>query len=276
MIVLVGDGKRADVVHGIAQVEPLVRELASDVAVDLDASLDLQRKVPKLVINFGGDGSILHVARRLGGQPTPILGVNFGKFGFLAEFELPDLLVRLKDALSFSLPLRRSLMLAVEVRRADTVEKHIAVNDVVFQRSPDGRMSTVHVTRDGAELATYTGDGLVVSTPLGSTAHNLSAGGPILHPEMDAIVLTPICAHTLSIRPLALPAGGVLKFRLARGDSINMTMDGMGARVLSSDDSVEIRRAAHPITLVAHPTRSYFDALRAKFGWTSRGGVSRR
>lgn len=275
MILLVGDGKRADVVHGIAQVEPLVREYARDVAVDLDGSLDLSRKRPGLVLNFGGDGSILHIARRLGGTPAPILGVNFGKFGFLAEFELPDLLVRIKDAVEGKLPTRTSLMLQAQVQCAGKRTTHLAVNDVVFQRSPDGRMSTIHVTRDDGELAGYVGDGLVVSTPLGSTAHNLSAGGPILHPEIDAIVLTPICAHTLSIRPLVLPAQGVLKFRLADGDSINITMDGQDTMALGGADAVEIRRADKPLTLVAHPTRSYFDALRTKFSWTARAIAKR-
>ncbi len=276
MILLVGDGKRADVVHAIAQVEPLVREHARDVVVELDCSHNFAKKAPKLVLNFGGDGSILHIARRLGAHQVPILGVNFGKFGFLAEFELPDLLVRIKEALDLKLPMRRSLMLQVDVHRGGKTVRHLAVNDVVLQRSPDGRMSTIHVSRDGAELAAYTGDGLVVSTPLGSTAHNLSAGGPILHPEMDAMVLTPICAHTLSIRPLALPAGGVLKFWLDGDDSVNVTLDGQDTVKLAGDDYVEVRRADQPITLVAHPTRSYFDALRAKFGWTSRAVVSRR
>ncbi|MCC6572644.1 MAG: NAD(+)/NADH kinase [Planctomycetes bacterium] len=276
MILLVGDGKRVDVVHAIAQVEPLVREYARDVVVDLDGGHNFKRKLPKLVINFGGDGSILHIARRLGEKQVPILGVNFGKFGFLAEFELPDLLVRLKEALALKLPMRKSLMLQAAIERAGKRTVRSAVNDVVFQRAPDGRMSTVHVAHDGAELAAYVGDGLVVATPLGSTAHNLSAGGPILHPEMDAIVLTPICAHTLSIRPLALPAGGALKFWVEPGDAITLTLDGMDTVELSGKDVVEVRRAKQPITLVAHPSRSYFDALRLKFGWTARSVVPRR
>ncbi|KAA0217771.1 NAD(+)/NADH kinase [bacterium] len=270
MILLVGDGKRADVVHGIAQVEPLLRERASDVVVDLDGRVDLTRQPPRVVFNFGGDGSILHIARRLGDHQVPILGVNFGKFGFLAEFELPDLLVRLDDALAGRLPSRRSIMLKAEISCAGAVRERLAVNDVVLQHLPDGRMSTVHARYSGADIATIVGDGVVVSTPLGSTAHNLSAGGPILHPEVDAIVLTPICPHTLSLRPLTLPAGGKLELWVDAGDSIRLTMDGQGSETISGGDRITITRAARHITLVTHPSRSYFDTLRLKFGWSSR------
>jgi NAD+ kinase len=276
MILLVGDGKRADVVHGIAQVEPLVRERASDVRVDLDQSLDLSRHVPRMVLNFGGDGSILHITRRLGGNQVPILGVNFGKFGFLAEFELPELLVRLDDALSGKLPTRKSILLAVSITRAGRIAEMLAVNDVVLQHEPDGRMSTIHARYAGSEIATIVGDGVVISTPLGSTAHNLSAGGPIVHPEVDAIVVTPICPHTLSLRPLTLPAAGPLELWVDEGDSIRVTLDGQNSQTISGGDRISVRRGQLPITLVTHPSRSYFDTLRLKFGWSSRHTTPRR
>lgn len=271
MILLVGDGSRADVVHGIAQVEPLVRELASEsVLVDLDRSIDLAQNPPRLVFNFGGDGSILHIAGRLGALQVPILGVNFGKFGFLAEYELPEVLVRLEEALAERLPVRHSLMLRVTIRAGQNTLESWAVNDVVLQRPPDGRMSDIHARQDEALIASYYGDGLIVSTPLGSTAHNLSAGGPLLHPELEALVLTPICAHTLSIRPLTVPAGLPLSLSVNEGDSVCVTMDGRGAQRLQGGDEIRIEKAPLPLTLVAHPTRSYFDTLRRKFGWSER------
>ncbi len=270
MILLVGDGKRADVVHGIAQLEPLVRERVSEVNVDLDGSFDLARQAPRMVLNFGGDGSILHIARRLGENQVPILGVNFGKFGFLAEFELPDLLVRLDDALAGKLPARQSILLKVAITQRGKSRERWAVNDVVLQHEPDGRMSTVHGRYAGSEMATIVGDGVVVSTPLGSTAHNLSAGGPILHPEVDAIVVTPICPHTLSLRPLTLPAAGPLELWIDQGDSIRVTLDGQGTETIAGGDRIEISRARRNITLITHPSRSYFDTLRMKFGWSSR------
>lgn len=275
MILLVGDEQRADVVHGIAQVEPLLRELEDEVVVDLDRSYDVQAHPPRLVINFGGDGSILHIARRLGGRQVPILGVNFGKFGFLAEFELPELLCRLQDALSGKLAVRKSLMLSVRLVIDDLETRQLAVNDVVLQRAPDGRMTTIHAEYNGALIARYFGDGLVISTPLGSTAHNLSAGGPLMHSGLDAIAVTPICVHALSMRPLILPASGCLALSLADHDSICVTMDGQDTKPLRGGDRVEITKAPMPISLVAHPTRTWFDTLRQKFRWSARTTVPR-
>jgi NAD+ kinase len=152
----------------------------------------------------------------------------------------------------------------------------LAVNDVVLQHEPDGRMSTIHARFADTEIATIVGDGVVVSTPLGSTAHNLSAGGPIVHPEVDAIVVTPICPHTLSLRPLTLPAAGPLELWVDAGDSIRVTLDGQNTQKISGGDKISIRRSKRDITLVTHPSRSYFDTLRLKFGWSSRHTTPRR
>lgn len=275
MILLVGDGSRADVTHGIAQVEPLARELAGDVLVDLDQSVDVEKHQSSLVINFGGDGSLLRAVRRLGVHQVPVLGVNFGKFGFLAEYELPELLVRLEDAVKGRLPTRQSLMLKVTVRHGKRKEDVIVLNDIVLLRAPEERMPTVHVSARGAEVASYYGDGLIISTPLGSTAYNLSAGGPLLHPNLDALVMTAICPHTLSIRPLVVPATVPMLIELHQGDAITATMDGQGTMTLKAGDTLTIEKAPVPMTLVAHPTRSYFDTLRLKFDWTKRSSISR-
>lgn len=275
MILLVGDGSRADVKHGIAQVEPLARELCGEVLVDLDQSVDVDKIHPSLVINFGGDGSLLRAVRRLGVHQVPVLGVNFGKFGFLAEYELPELLVRLPDAVSGRLPTRQSLMLKVSVRHGRRHQDVIVLNDIVLLRAPEERMPTLHVSSGDAEVASYYGDGLIISTPLGSTAYNLSAGGPLLHPNLDALVMTPICPHTLSIRPLVVPALAPLLVELHDGDSITATMDGQGTITLKAGDRLTVERAPVPMTLVAHPTRSYFDTLRLKFDWTKRSSIPR-
>lgn len=275
MILLAGDGRRADVKHAIAQVEPLARELARDVLVDLDQSLDVENLHPDLVINFGGDGSLLRSVRRLGAHQVPVLGVNFGKFGFLAEYELPELLVRLEDAVNGRLPTRQSLMLKVVVRHGGQLDEVVVLNDIVMLRAPEERMPTVHVSAGDADVASYYGDGLILSTPLGSTAYNLSAGGPLLHPNLDAVVMTPICPHTLSIRPLVVPAVGPLLVELHDGDSITATMDGQGTITLKAGDTLTIEKSPVPMTLVAHPTRSYFDTLRLKFDWTKRTTTAR-
>lgn len=275
MIVLVGDGRRPDVVHAIAQVEPLIRELTDAVSLDLEGTLDLEAARPTLVINFGGDGSILRAAGRLGRHQVPLLGVNLGKFGFLAEYELPELLVRLKDAVETRLPTRQSLLIVVRTRCGGVTEERIVVNDVVFQRAPNNRMAHVYASCDGAPIADYFGDGLIISTPVGSTAYNLAAGGALLQPELDALILTPLCPHTLSLRPLVVPASGTMQFRVEGEDRLTVTMDGEGTRDLAGGDSVEITRAPMPMTLVAHPTRSYYDTLRLKFDWSKRTTVSR-
>jgi NAD+ kinase len=275
MIILVGDGSRADVAHGIAQVEPLLRELDDDVKVDLDQTLDLSIVKPRLVINFGGDGSILRVASRLGPARVPLLGVNFGKFGFLAEYELPELLVNLKAAVEGKLPTRQSLLLSVAVTHDGQRNERVVVNDVVLQRAPEKRMSHVFAYCDGALIADYFGDGVILSTPLGSTAYNLAAGGALLHPELAAVILTPMCPHTLSLRPLVVPVTGVLALKIEGDETLSITMDGEGTQYLQGGDTVEVRQAAVPLTLVAHPTRSYFDTLRLKFDWSKRTTVSR-
>lgn len=137
MILLAGDGSRADVRHAIAQVEPLAREHADSVLVDLDGKADLDCHHPSLVINFGGDGSLLRAVRRLGARQVPVLGVNFGKFGFLAEYELPELLVRLADAVQGRLPTRQSLMLKVTVHSGGRRDEVIVLNDIVLLRAPE-------------------------------------------------------------------------------------------------------------------------------------------
>ena len=275
MIVLVGDSSRPDVVHAIAQVEPLIREVADEVVVDLEQQVDLAARSPSLVINFGGDGSILRVAGRLKENQVRLLGVNFGKFGFLAEYELPELLVNLEKAVNGELPTRQSLLLNVVVEQGGERIERVIVNDVALQRAPDTRMAHVYAYQDGALVADYFGDGLILSTPLGSTAYNLAAGGALLHPELEALILTPLCPHTLSLRPLVVPAAGVLELRLEGDDSLNITMDGEGTMQLKGGDKVEIRKAEVPMTLVAHPTRTYFDTLRLKFDWSKRTTVSR-
>ncbi|MCB9894770.1 MAG: NAD(+)/NADH kinase [Planctomycetes bacterium] len=273
MILLTGDNDRADVAHAIAQVEPLLKEMVDEVVID--DGRDLDGKTPTLVINFGGDGSILRAAGRLGEHSVPLLGVNFGKFGFLAEYELPELLVNLESAVKGTLPTRQSLQLKVAVTRGDERTERTVINDVVLQRAPDQRMSHVFAHHDGALIADYFGDGLILSTPLGSTAYNLAAGGALLHPELNALILTPLCPHTLSLRPLVVPANGVLELRVEGDDTLTITMDGEGTLALHGGDTVEIRKSETPLTLVAHPTRSYFDTLRLKFDWSKRTTVSR-
>lgn len=275
MILLVGDGRRADVVHGIQQVEPLIKEIAGDVVIDIEGDVDLDKHSPKLVINFGGDGSILRAAGRLGHRQVPILGVNFGKFGFLAEYELPELLTRLRDLVDGKLPTRQSLLLDVAVVRGQKREERTVINDVVLQRAPEDRMAHVYAYCDGALVADYFGDGLIVSTPLGSTAYTLAAGGALMHPELDSLIFTPLCPHTLSLRPLTVPAGGVIELRVEGDDALALTMDGQSTSSVKGGDYVEIRKAPVPLTLVAHPTRSYFDTLRLKFDWSKRTTVSR-
>lgn len=275
MILLVGDGARADVAHGIQQLEPLITEIADKVVVDTAGEIDFDKTPPDLVINFGGDGSILRIAGRLKHRQVPLLGVNFGKFGFLAEYELPELLVRLNDLVEGRLPTRQSLLLDVTVVRGDEREERTVVNDVVLQRAPYDRMAHIYAYYDGAMIADYFGDGLILSTPLGSTAYNLAAGGALMHPELDSLIFTPLSPHTLSLRPLTVPAGGEIELRIEGDDALAITMDGEGTTELRGGDRVEIRKAPVPMTLVAHPTRSYFDTLRLKFDWSKRTTVSR-
>jgi NAD+ kinase len=228
-----------------------------------------------LVVALGGDGTLLAMARHVAasGVEVPILAVNFGSLGFLTEITRPELYSSLDAVLRGEAEHDERMMLNARVRRGGTDESRVALNDIVFTRTALSRMIELDVSVGDQFVASINADGLIVASPTGSTAYNLSAGGPIVHPAMDAMVLTPIAPHTLTNRPIVIPASRavrVLPSAASRGQDVYVTFDGQSGFPLDPGDELTIGRATTPLKLVRASTRSYFEVLRQKLKWNER------
>jgi len=218
-----------------------------------------------LVVVLGGDGTLLSVAHHAARAGVPVMGVNLGRLGFLTEIPVSEALATLDRFLADGGPLVSPRWL-VEARTGD--ETAYCLNDVVVTKGAKSRMIELAIFVDGRDVADLKADGLIVSTPTGSTAYSLSAGGPILHPKVPAILLTPICPHTLSFRPMAVPATATVGVRLLTGgEEVHMTLDGQRGGAMAAGDLVEVRKAPFELQLVASPRRSYYDLVKEKLGW---------
>lgn len=225
----------------------------------------------QLVIVLGGDGTLLSVARATGERGVPILGVNLGTLGFLTEITLDELFAALDRVLRGDFVVEPRMRLDVRAQRGgEELASFLALNDAVLTKADLARMIDLETRAGGVVVTTYHADGLIVATPTGSTAYSLSAGGPILLPELEAFVLTPICPHTLTQRPIVLPEDAEIEIRVRSRVEAQLTVDGQQGIVLREDDVVSVRRSAHPVHLVVSPFRSRFDILREKLGWGAR------
>jgi NAD+ kinase len=228
-----------------------------------------------LIVVLGGDGTLLATARRiaLAGVDVAVLAVNFGSLGFLTETTLPELYAALERVVDGTAAVETRTMLHMRIVRDGVVRHETPVlNDVVVNRGPLSRMTDLSVHVDELFVARFKADGLIVATATGSTAYNLSAGGPIVHPHVDAIVLTPIAPHTLTNRPVVLPATASLTIQpiIAGGEDIFVTADGQKGFSLSAADTVAVTRAERVLRLVRSTERSYFGVLRQKLKWAER------
>ena len=222
---------------------------------------------------LGGDGTLLSVAREIGARAVPILGVNLGTLGFLAEFAPSEERDVLERVLRGDYATVERMRLDVRALRGgrEAFRSH-ALNDAVVARTDLSRMIDLETAADGVPVTTYHGDGLIVATPTGSTAYTLSAGGPILMPGARVFVLTPICPHALAQRPLVLPDSARLSVVVhPRDGAAHLTVDGQLGLALEEGDRIEIAASAHPAHFVASPYRSRFDVLRTKLGWGAAG-----
>jgi NAD+ kinase len=229
-----------------------------------------------LVVVLGGDGTLLstagHIARS--GRDVPILAVNFGSLGFLTEITRPELQRALGEVLDGRSTLDERMMLSARARRAGETEADVPVlNDVVFTRTALSRIIDLSVWVGDQFVTRVKADGLIVASPTGSTAYNLAAGGPIVHPAMAAFVLTPIAPHTLSNRPIVVPAERDVRVTVSpdnAGAEVYVTFDGQSGFPLAAGDTVTIRRAPRMVRLVRATTRTYFEVLRQKLKWGER------
>jgi NAD+ kinase len=229
---------------------------------------ELSRHADVLVV-FGGDGTILQAARQAARNGIPVLGVNLGGFGFLAEVQdraVEDALLRV---LAGDYRVDERMMLQAQVCRGDRVVRELlALNDVVVTKSGYARLLRIRTDINDIHLATHMADGLIVATPTGSTAYSLSAGGPILHPDLDAIVLTPICAHTLNARAVVLSGAEAITIQVEpTGAPSVLTVDGQEGQPLEPDDLVRVARAACRARLVRLGRTGFYQLLRTKLSW---------
>jgi NAD+ kinase len=231
----------------------------------------LAREVDLLVV-LGGDGTLLAVARAVEDRAVPILGINLGTLGFLAEVSVDEMQSALARALAGEMAIERRMRLAVTLARdAGEPRRWIALNDAVITKGASARIVDLEARADGQLVTTYHADGLIVSTPTGSTAYSLSAGGPILMPGVPSVVLTPICPHALTQRPLVLPDSAVVEVVVhPRGGEVQLAIDGQEGAPLHEGDRVTVRRSEHPTLLVVPPQRSRFEVLRTKLRWGER------
>ncbi len=216
------------------------------------------------LVVVGGDGTLLRAVPVAYQWDLPIVGINLGRLGFITEVAPSEVETLLEKLLSGEVEVEERM--AFEVVHED--EWFCCLNEVAVLKGPLGHMIRLTVRADGAYLTTYYGDGLLVSTPTGSTAYNLSAGGPIIHPKTEALVITPICPFMLSARPLVLPSNLSLEVTLSSpSQEVHLLVDGRINRILAPERSLFIKKAERPIKLVTSPTRNYFDILRNKLGW---------
>jgi NAD+ kinase len=229
-----------------------------------------------LAIVLGGDGSLLAMAKAIAetDRDIPILAVNFGSLGFLTEITRPEIFDSLDAVLNNRATHDLRMMLrAVASRGGEPFERHMALNDVVFSRTALSRMIDLSVSVGDQPVMSIKADGLIVATPTGSTAYNLAAGGPIVHPAMDALVLTPIAPHTLTNRPIVIPSERDVRVKSTgsnAGDEVYVTIDGQTGFGMQQGDEVAIAKSERPMRLIRATTRSYFEVLRQKLKWNER------
>ena len=225
-----------------------------------------------LIVVLGGDGTLLSVARLVKGLDVPILGVNLGGLGFLTATTLEALYPTLERVLGGEYAAEDRMVLAASLARAgETVAEYQALNDVVIAKGALGRLIDLEVAVEGQMVTAYRADGLIIATPTGSTAYNLSAGGPILFPPMDAVVLTPICSHALTNRPIVLPGTARLEVTLLTDTpDVALSLDGQPGLAFTRKDVVRVQRADSRIRLIRDPQKTYFQVLRTKLKWGER------
>ncbi|MGE0087099.1 MAG: NAD(+)/NADH kinase [Desulfococcaceae bacterium] len=222
------------------------------------------------VFVLGGDGTFLSAARWIGEHNTPILGVKFGEVGFLAELT-EDVMFSAADAIlnsEFSTVERMRLLVTV-LREGKEIASEPVLNDIVINKGALARLARIETWIDDQYLTTYRADGLIVATPTGSTAYSLAAGGPVIHPSVPAILMTPICPFTLTNRPLIVPDSACVKIRLVRKSSdIMLTFDGQTGMEITEKDTIIVRKSPHPVHMIVMPERHYFEVLKTKLRWS--------
>lgn len=271
------NGHRPDAVEAARETAAWLREKEIKIGAEPDTakllgvdsvSLD---EIPqgKMVVSFGGDGTLIRAAHLCSRRGTPVLGVYFGRFGFVTQVVPNETIAAIRSYLDGEAQLDERTMVRAELKRQDrTVATLHSLNEITVQRSTNTRMLTFDVSVNGRQVARYPADGVLVATPTGSTAYNLSAGGPVIDPDLDAMVLTPIMPHTLSTRPLVLPATSSIDIDIeSRGDAV-LSCDGQSRLHMLSGDSVTVARSERTTRLVSINPHDFLDKLSERLLWS--------
>ncbi len=241
--------------------EAAAEKLKKDAGV---ARESLPQKVELLVV-LGGDGTLLSIAHLAAQEDVPVLGVNLGKLGFLTEVPLDEMYLTLNAFLGGE---KRIISPRLMLEASTRNKVYYCLNDVVINKGALARMIQCRIWIDDEEIVTLRSDGLIISTPTGSTAYSLAAGGPIIHPQIAAIIISPICPHTLSLRPMVISTSSRVRVcLLTSGEEVYLTLDGQRGEPMVKNDEVEVKRSNFVLRLISSPKRNYFDLLHEKLGW---------
>jgi len=269
-ILLLSSGSRPEMAAEAARLLPLVARFASVEAADLDAVTSLEHVEFDVAVVVGGDGSILRAAHHMGRRQRPVVAINLGKLGFLADLSPDEFLAQLPAICSGTVPVVEHLMFDCQLLRGDRVVcRQLGLNEAVIFAGPPFAILQVDLYVDAELVTTYSCDGLIVSTPVGSTAHSLSAGGPILRKDLQAFVVVPISPHTLTNRPVVDSADRIYELVVPRPNAgSTLVCDGKVLANLEPGDRIRVQRADARFGLVAVPGHSYYRTLRDKLGWS--------
>jgi NAD+ kinase len=266
-VFVAGNAAKEGVEDAVREVLPAIRKVAEVTGVNLDIGSDLSSVEADVILSFGGDGTLLSVARRLKGSQVPVLPVNMGRMGFLAEVPWNECASRLAEVLDGKCVISPRMMLEVRPPEGEGV---LALNDAVVARGDMSRILRLEARVDGMIVGRHDGDGIIVATPTGSTAYSLSAGGPLVSPGVEAIVIAAICPHTLSTRPVVVSSSRTVEVMLLpSGPPAQLTVDGQVSFALDAGSRVKVKRASAPLRLVELPGRDWFNTVRQKLHWTS-------
>ncbi len=268
---VLGNVQKAGVAEEVERWLPILRAGADVLVVDLKQTECLENLPPAdVALVFGGDGAILRAARQMGYRQVPVLGINLGRLGFLADIHPDHFESTFERLLAGDYRVTRHVMFEC-ILGGETL---LGLNEVVLHTMPPFHLLELTLEVDNDVVARFGGDGLILSTPIGSTGHNLSAGGPILSQELAAFAITPICPHTLTVRPVVESADRVYRVRVASEEPATVIVDGQVTRPIGPGEQVTIRRAPVEFQLVKMPGRSFYQTLRDKLRWATQPRMS--
>ena len=268
-IIILGDKSKKKIRDTIKELEPLFRKKSHLSIIDISDEDELEKVSADLAFVFGGDGTILSASRKLNARQIPLIGVHLGKFGFLADLTSREISDSLEKIFAGEYVISQRMMLTCKlIRSKQVINETLGLNDAVISRTSLSRLISIKLYINEKIVTTYSSDGLIVSTPAGSTAHSLSAGGPIVTPDMEAFIITPICPHTLSNRPLVVSGDSKIEMeQISESKGVGLTVDGQIYFDVKVGDRIVIEKAENKLQLIDIQTRTFYDVLREKLNW---------